>query len=58
LPITRELVTRAGGTVRLLPGSPPWSLQAVVELPLASAGALDELPPAAPRVGVQAPPRR
>ena len=35
LPIARELVTRAGGTVRLLPGSPPWSLQAVVELPAA-----------------------
>jgi signal transduction histidine kinase len=35
LPITRELVTRAGGTVRLLDGRPPWSLAALVELPLA-----------------------
>jgi signal transduction histidine kinase len=33
LPITRELVARAGGTVRLAAGPPPWSLEAVVELP-------------------------
>ena len=33
LPIVRELVARAGGSVRLVAGSPPWSLEAVVELP-------------------------
>ena len=35
LPIARELAARAGGTVRLEDASPPWTLQAVVELPLA-----------------------
>ena len=35
LPIARELAARAGGTVRLADAAPPWTLQAVVELPLA-----------------------
>jgi len=43
LPIARELVTRAGGSVELRPGAPPWSLQAVVELPA---------PPSAAAAGV------
>ncbi|MFL6025759.1 MAG: sensor histidine kinase [Friedmanniella sp.] len=33
LPIARELVTRAGGTLRLVAAPPPWSLEALVELP-------------------------
>lgn len=33
LAIVRELVTRAGGTVRFIDGSGRWTLQAVVELP-------------------------
>jgi signal transduction histidine kinase len=36
LPIARELAARAGGTVRLGDAEPPWTLQAVVELPLAA----------------------
>jgi signal transduction histidine kinase len=39
LPIARELVARAGGTVRLAPGPPPWSLEAVVALPAPPAAA-------------------
>ncbi len=35
LPIARELAARAGGTVRLDDADPPWTLQAVVELPTA-----------------------
>ena len=35
LPIARELAARADGTVRLEDASPPWSLQAVLELPAA-----------------------
>jgi signal transduction histidine kinase len=34
LPIARELAARAGGTVALTDAAPPWSLQAVVELPV------------------------
>ena len=34
LPIARELVTRAGGTLRLEDAPPPWSLQAVLTLPV------------------------
>jgi signal transduction histidine kinase len=33
LPIARELVTRAGGTLTFTDAPPPWSLQAVVTLP-------------------------
>lgn len=33
LPIARELVTRAGGTLSFADAPPPWSLQAVVTLP-------------------------
>ena len=39
LPIARELAARAGGTVRLDDAPPPWSLQAVLELPAAPPGA-------------------
>ncbi len=35
LPIARELAARAGGTVRLDDADPPWTLQAVVDLPAA-----------------------
>jgi signal transduction histidine kinase len=38
LPIARELAARAGGTVALTDAAPPWSLQAVVELPVAPQG--------------------
>ena len=55
LPITRELVTRAGGSVRLLPDTAPWSLQAVVELtPAAPLG--DEHPAEGQQAHVPAPP--
>lgn len=37
LPIARELVARAGGTLELTDAPPPWSLQAVVTLPTAVA---------------------
>ncbi|WP_375423682.1 sensor histidine kinase [uncultured Friedmanniella sp.] len=37
LPIARELVARAGGTLTLTDAPPPWSLQAVVALPVAAA---------------------
>ena len=40
LPITRELLTRAGGTVRLVAEPAPWSLAAVAELPRAAPEAL------------------
>jgi signal transduction histidine kinase len=35
LAIVRELITRAGGTVRLTPAEPPWNLRAEVWVPLA-----------------------
>jgi signal transduction histidine kinase len=35
LPIVRELVRRAGGSVTLTDGVPPWRLQAVIRLPRA-----------------------
>jgi signal transduction histidine kinase len=35
LAIVRELITRAGGSVRLTAGRPPWSLRAELRLPLA-----------------------
>ncbi|GAA1842083.1 sensor histidine kinase [Microlunatus capsulatus] len=35
LPIARELAARVGGAVRLEDAAPPWTLQAVVELPAA-----------------------
>ena len=49
LPIARELVSRAGGTVTLQPADPPWSLQAVVQLPAAPAAGVraDHAVPAA-----------
>lgn len=56
LPITRELVTRAGGTVRLLPDAEPWALQAVVELPPAPPEEDDATSTAGPRARVAAPP--
>ena len=33
LAIVRELVTRAGGTITLTSGPPPWSLRAEIRLP-------------------------
>jgi signal transduction histidine kinase len=51
LPITRELVTRAGGTVRLVEGPPPWSLEAVIELPTAPVAGPAEAAPS--RTGSQ-----
>lgn len=56
LPITRELVTRAGGTVALLDGRPPWSLTALVELPLATAP--DDPEPVRTGTGEARPPAR
>ena len=35
LAIVRELITRAGGTVRLTAAEPPWNLRAEVRVPLA-----------------------
>jgi signal transduction histidine kinase len=37
LAIVRELITRAGGTVRLTAAQPPWNLRAEVRVPLVEA---------------------